>query len=115
MLCKDWSISVYNAVKYILIKLPSQGDNHAQADYNHTKAHDRKVNLYSMEQRCYAQRLKYISIYNAVECILIKLQSQADDNHVQADYNHAKADDRKVDLYSIKQRCDARIEVYLCI
>jgi hypothetical protein len=61
------------------------------------------------------QGLKYIFVYNAVKYILIKLPSQADDNHAQADYNHAKADDREVDLYSMEQRCYARIEVYLCI
>jgi hypothetical protein len=44
------------------------------------------------------QGLKYIS-NNAVKCTLIKLPSQADDNHAQADDSHAKADDRKVDLY----------------
>jgi hypothetical protein len=60
------------------------------------------------------QGLKYIFVYNAVKYNLIKLQSQGD-NHAQADYNHAKADDRKVDLYSVEQRCDARIEAYLCI
>jgi hypothetical protein len=60
------------------------------------------------------QGLKHIFVYNAVKCILIKLPSQGD-NHAQADYNHDKADDHEVDLYSIKQRCDARIEVYLCI
>jgi hypothetical protein len=50
------------------------------------------------------QGLKFISIYNAVKYSLIKLPSQADDNHVQADYNHAEADDRKVGLYSREQR-----------
>ena len=35
------------------MKLQSQGDNHAQADYNNAKADDRQVDLYSMEQRCY--------------------------------------------------------------
>ena len=58
------------------------------------------------------QGLKYISIYNAVKCTLIKLLSQADDNHAQADDNHATADHRKVDLYSMEQRYYARIEVY---
>jgi hypothetical protein len=48
-----------NAVKYILIKLPSQGDNHAQADYNHATDDDCKVDLYSMEHRC-LKGLKYI-------------------------------------------------------
>ncbi len=61
------------------------------------------------------QGLKFISLYNAVKYSLIKLPSQADDNHVQADDNHAKADDRKVGLYSMEQRWDARIEVYLYI
>ena len=61
------------------------------------------------------QGLKYISIYNAVKCSLIKLPSQADDNHAQADYNHATAENRKVALCSMEQRCDARIEVYLYI
>jgi hypothetical protein len=61
------------------------------------------------------QGLKYISIYNAVKCSLIKLLSQADDKHAQADDNHVKADDRKVDLYSMEQRYDERIEVYLYI
>jgi hypothetical protein len=60
------------------------------------------------------QGLKYISVYNAVKCTLIKLPSQGD-NHTQADYNHAKADYRKVDLYSMEQRGYARIEVYLYI
>jgi hypothetical protein len=50
------------------------------------------------------QGLKFISLYNAVKYSLIKLQSQADDNHAQADYNHAKADDLKVHLYSMEQR-----------
>jgi hypothetical protein len=59
--------------------------------------------------------LKYISTYNAVKCSLIKLLSQADDNHAQADYNHDKADDRKVDLYSMEQRCDEMIRVSLNI
>ena len=31
----------------------------------------------------------------------------------KSDDNHATADDRKVDLYSIGQRCHARIEVYI--
>jgi hypothetical protein len=61
------------------------------------------------------QGLKFISIYNAVKYSLIKLPSQADDNHVQADYNHAEADDRKVGLYSREQRWDERIEVHLFI
>ncbi len=47
--------------------------------------------------------------------MLIKLQSQGDDNHAQADYNHIKADNRKVNLYSMEQRCYERIEVYLYI
>ncbi len=47
--------------------------------------------------------------------MLIKLPSQGDDNHAQADYNHTKADNRKVNLYSMEQRCYARIEVYLYI
>ncbi len=48
-------VEVYldSAVKYSLIKLQSQGDNHTQADYNHAKADHRKVNVYSIEQRCY--------------------------------------------------------------
>ena len=55
-----------------------------------------------------------MSIYNAVTYILIQLQSQSDDNHAQADDNHAKADDhRKVDLYSMEQRCYEMIEVWL--
>ena len=62
MFCKDSSISIHPAVKYILIKLQSQGDNHAQADYNHTKADNRKVNLYSMEQRCYERIEVYLYI-----------------------------------------------------
>jgi hypothetical protein len=164
MLWKDWSISRHNAVKNILIKLQSQGDNHAQADYNHAKAEDCKVDLYSMEQRCLRIEVIYtrnaveyksdqitisgrsqprpsrrqqhqsrqpegervfnwtkelwkdwsISRHNAVKNILMKLQSQAD-NHAQADYNHAKADNRKVNVYSIEQRCYERIEVYLDI
>jgi hypothetical protein len=44
------------------------------------------------------QGLKYICIYHAVKCSLIKFPSQGD-NHTQADDNHAKADDCKVDLY----------------
>ncbi len=44
----------------------------------------------------------------------MKLQPQGD-NHAQADYNHAKADDRKVNVYSIEQRSYERIEVYLDI
>jgi hypothetical protein len=61
------------------------------------------------------QGLKHIFVYNAVKYILIKLPSQADDKHAQADYDHAKADDREVDLYSMEQRYDERIEVYLYI
>jgi hypothetical protein len=38
--------SIYHAVKYILIQLQSQGDNHAQADYNHTRADNRKVDFF---------------------------------------------------------------------
>ncbi len=106
-------ISIYTAVKYILIKLQSQDDNHAQADDNHAKADDRKVYLYSMEQRCYERIKVYIFIYNTVKYILIKLQCQGD-NHAQADDNHVKADDhRKVDLYSMEQRCYEMIEVCL--
>jgi hypothetical protein len=157
-------MSIYNAVKNILIKLQSQGDNHTQAAYNHAKADDCKVDLYSMEQRCLRIEVIYtrnvvkyksdqitisgrsqprpsrrqqrqsrqpqgervfnwtkelwkdwsISRHNAVKNILMKLQSQGD-NHAQADYNHAKADDRKVNVYSIEQRCYERIEVYLDI
>ncbi len=103
MLWKDWSISIYNSFKYILIKLQPQGDNHAQAAHNHVKANDCKVDLYSMEQRCY-ERIVIKYTRNAVKYSLIKLPSQADHNHGQADDNNAKADDRKVNLYSIEQR-----------
>ncbi len=96
------------------MKLQSQGDNHAQAEYNNAKGDDhRKVDLYSMERRCYEMIEVYLYIYNTVKYILIKLQSQGD-NHTQADDNHVKADDhRKVDLCSMEQRCYERIEVCL--
>jgi hypothetical protein len=60
------------------------------------------------------QGLKYIFVYNAVKCILIKLPSQADDNYAQADYDHAKADDREVDLYSRNKDVMKGLK-YLCI
>jgi hypothetical protein len=56
-------ISIYNAVKYSLIKLQSQADdNNGQTDDNHTKADDRKVDLYSMEQICDARIEVHLSI-----------------------------------------------------
>ena len=55
-------VSMYNVLKSSLIKLPSQGDNHAQADDNHATADYRKVALHSMEQRCYARIEVYLYI-----------------------------------------------------
>ena len=58
---------IYNSVKYSLIKLPPQGDDHhaqaddkhATADDNHTTADYCKVDLYSIEKDS-VKVLKYI-------------------------------------------------------
>jgi hypothetical protein len=101
MLWKDWSISLYIAVNYILIKFQSQGNNHARNDDKYDTADDCKVDLYAIENDV-MNGLKYMHL-NSVRYSLIKLPPQGDDNHIQPDDKHSTADDRKVDLYSIEK------------
>ena len=53
--------------------MKSQGDdNHATADDNHATADDRKVDLYSIEYRCYGRIEVYISIGDSIEKDVMK-------------------------------------------